>query len=303
MSGQAFLISVLFGATVFMIIAGIHRLRSYAIVVVEDGSKKKKRIKKGQKPGIDDKIQDAIYRSGIALDVMEAKILMVIAGVIIWLIASLLTGQWIIGLFLGIIGSPYLFFAVFHWLGRKQSRLLEMQFGHEVVALAAQMEAGVNLSQALRYVEENAQEPIKRIFVDIVANMDSGATLEDSLKAVSKRIDIEDWPDFVAACIIGTEAGGAELPEMLSRLSTTISDRILMRSHAKSLIMEAQMSKYVLSALPPVVFLFTLVTSKNSTTVLTKTTTGFILIGLSSVLWLLGNFTISKMVKKMEASV
>jgi tight adherence protein B len=296
------LVAGLFCLAIIAIIAGIYRHR-HADVLINGGIEVST---KREKPRwtLDAWITTRLLDAGFDLDLTEAKIILGICIVIVGAFIWILTGSLLVGMVAGAAGVPTSVNALAGYARTRRRHLLEEQFSHSLVALAAQMEAGMTVQGAFAYTEQVSPEPIKTIFKRITDEMSLGGSgLEQALRSVTKYINIEDWEAFVAACSIGSHAGGGELPVILANLSQAITERSLMRSHTHSLLMEALMSRYVLAALPPLVFLYEMVADRNSFVVLTQSSSGIVMLIVASALWVVGNFVISRMIKRMEVQI
>ena len=297
------MVALLFCLCVVAIVAGIYR-NKHRSVLISDEDTSPSVIQKKARLTLDEWLTGRMLDAGFDVDLHEAKIVLAILVVVVGILVWFLTGDILIGLATGVIGVPAAFNAIAGRAKIKHRHLLEEQFGHMLIALAAQLEAGSTVGGAFTYARDASPEPIRGILKRIVDEMSiGGSNLDEALRNVAKYIRIEDWDAFVAACSIGSRAGGGELPTILTNLAQAINERIIMRSHARSLLMEAAMSRYVLVALPPLVFLYQMVADKSSFATLTHSSVGIVMLVIASGLWLAGNFIIGKMIKRIELGI
>ena len=297
------MVALLFCLCVIAIVAGIHRNKHRGILI-SDEDIVSSTVQKKARWTLDEWLTSKMLDAGFDIGLHEAKIVLGIIVIVVGIIVWFLTGNILIGLATGVVGVPAAFNAIAGRARIKHNHLLEEQFGHMLIALAAQLEAGSTVGGAFTYARDASPEPIRSILKRIVDEMSiGGSSLDEALRDVAKYIRIEDWDAFIAACSIGSRAGGGELPTILTNLAQAINERIIMRSHARSLLMEAAMSRYVLVALPPLVFLYQMVADKSSFATLTRSSTGIIMLVIAFGLWVVGNFIIGKMIKKIEVGV
>ncbi|GIN05658.1 hypothetical protein Pve01_73160 [Planomonospora venezuelensis] len=133
--------------------------------------------------------------------------------------------------------------------------------------------------------------------VDPAVRVDTtGRTIEDALDGVGDRMESQDFNWVVMAVRIQREVGG-NLAELLTTVSDTLREREYLRRQVKVLSAEGRFSGYVLTALPPVMFVYMLLVRPDFVRPLYTTGMGFVMIGVACALLLMGQFVISRLTK------
>jgi tight adherence protein B len=111
------------------------------------------------------------------------------------------------------------------------------------------LRSGYGLTQALESVSNDAEEPARSEFAQVLVESRLGRDLSDSMRALAQRMDSKDLEWVVSAIDINRETGG-NLSEILNTVSGTIRERRRMARHVRTLTAEGRMSAQILTALP-----------------------------------------------------
>ena len=95
---------------------------------------------------------------------------------------------------------------------------------------------------------------------------------------------------------IQREVGG-NLAELLTTVSETLREREYLRRQVRVLSAEGRFSGYVLSALPPVMFVYMLFVRPDFVRPLYTTGMGFVMVGVAIALLAIGQFVMAKLTK------
>lgn len=207
------------------------------------------------------------------------------------LAAAGLLGGAILGLlgFLGPIG--YVRFKV----SRRRSKFYE-QLPEILLLMSGALKAGHSIQQAMAAVAEDAKPPASEEFRRTMAEIRLGATLDDALQALAKRVNFVDFDWTILAIQIQREVGG-NLAEILEIISETIRERDRLRREIKTLTAEGRISGLVLGILPLAMAAMLATTSPEYLKPLYTTTTGWMLIGVSGVLMGIGALWMKKIIR------
>ena len=115
--------------------------------------------------------------------------------------------------------------------------------------IAASLEAGGGISQALELVVAEADEPSATEFARVLAATRLGATLVDALRDMAERLDSRDLRYTVQAVAIQQRTGG-RLAEVLRIVAEFMRGRAEVRREIRALTAEGRLSAYVLGGLP-----------------------------------------------------
>lgn len=246
----ALLVSLCGGAAVFAIVAGLSRKKSTleslsAALDIET----RRRSSRGAE--LYDQLQRNLALAGWNFNVSELMWFVLLGGGLVSLL-------FIVAGHLGIFGVPCGFGIVvlmgYFFMRISQVRReakVERQLVQVLIMVTGLMgSSGATVDRALREAAARTPAPLGpelvRIAKGVEVNRDFGALLEEA----GTRLGSKEWGFFTKAVQL-QESRGGDLPKMLHKLSETITHRIRSRGEARSLLSEAQMSKYFLSAAVP----------------------------------------------------
>jgi tight adherence protein B len=178
----------------------------------------------------------------------------------------------------------------------KRLAAIEAQFPEALDFLARSVRAGNAFSIALELLAGEAGEPLKSEIVKVTREMALGAGLEDALLGLITRIPLLEVRMFVAAVLLQRETGG-NLSEVLSKLATSVRERLRLRGQVKAASGQGRLTAKVLTFLPIVTLLLLKVASPAYINNLTDDPVGRNLLGVAVVLQILGYLVMQQMIK------
>ena len=131
----------------------------------------------------------------------------------------------------------------------KRTALMEKQLVEALDLGARSLRAGHPLSGAFRLIAKEIGPPLNSVFAEIVDQESLGLRIQDSLAQAAGRSHSADMKIFATSVIIQLRSGG-NLAEMMERVAWVIRDRMRLNRRARVLTSEAQLSKWLLLALP-----------------------------------------------------
>jgi len=176
------------------------------------------------------------------------------AGVLSLLVGLLgLTLQGMIG---GLVGAFIGAFGLPRWLlgflvGRRQKKFLN-QFAEGIDMIVRGVKSGLPLTQCLRMIAQESQEPLKSEFQAFVDGQSMGVPLEINLQRMYERMPLPEVNFFNIVLLIQQKTGG-NLSETLSNLSTVLRSRKMLKEKVKALSSEARASAMIIGSLPFIV--------------------------------------------------
>jgi tight adherence protein B len=132
--------------------------------------------------------------------------------------------------------------------GRRQKRF-NGQLPETLALLSNGLKAGFSLPQALDSVARNSTPPVSEELSRVTREMSVGASLEQSLLNMVKRVASEDLDLIVTAILIHRSVGG-NLARVLDNISHTVRQRVLVKSQVAALTAQARASGWIISLLP-----------------------------------------------------
>ena len=133
--------------------------------------------------------------------------------------------------------------------------------------MAGSLTAGLSLAQSIDTIVNEGVEPIASEFRRVLVETRLGVSLETALEGVAERFDSKDFAWVVMAINIQRRVGG-NLAELLDTVAATIREREYMRRQVAALAAEGKLSAFVLGGLPPLFFIYLLLTKYDYVSVL-----------------------------------
>lgn len=213
-----------------------------------------------------------------------------------------------VGLFIGIAsGSPVLavlgtaaglslpFVAVVRSVSRRRSKF-ESQFPEVLDLLAAGLESGSSVAQALELVVAEAEDPAAAEFGRVLSATRLGVPIVDALRTMGERLGSRDLNWTVQAIVVQQRTGG-RLADVLRTVAEFMRAREEVRRELRALVAEGKLSAYILGALPFAVAIYLLIVNPDYLNPLFSTFPGIVMVAGASVLMLIGFFAMSRIIK------
>ncbi len=218
------------------------------------------------------------------------------ASVVLAVALTVLLGNVLVGMVSGALaGWLGMRLAVSVRIGRRRAAFGE-QLPDVLQLLAASLESGFSLSQALTAVVREETQPSAGEFSRALSETRIGATMEEALQRVADRMDCTDLRWTVMAIRIQREVGG-NLGEVLRNTMATMRERAQLRRHVRALSAEGRLSAYVLLALPLAIGTWMFMADWAYMRTLYTTGIGLLMLGVTVVLFTIGWFWMRKVIK------
>lgn len=169
------------------------------------------------------------------------------------------------------------------------------QFADVLDTMVSCFKSGYGFSRAIQVVADNFDDPWSTELNKVVTEMNFGATQEDALLSLAKRIPNPDVALFVTAVLIQKETGG-NLAELLSTLSHTIRERYKLLSKVNALSAQGKLSAIIVFCIPfGLAGVFTLIMPEMMANFV-HNPIGVVLIGFACVMQAIGGVVLKKIV-------
>jgi tight adherence protein B len=139
-------------------------------------------------------------------------------------------------------------------------------------------------------------DPVGAEFRRVGDQVRVGQGIEDSLWAVARRLNLQEFNFLVITLAIQRETGG-NLAETLENLDDMIRKRQQMKLKVKAMSSEAMATAMIIGSLPFVMTGILFLVSRKYILTLFQTDMGHILLGVGGVWMSIGFFVMSQMVK------
>jgi tight adherence protein B len=194
------------------------------------------------------------------------------------------------------LGVPYL---VREWvlrtLAARRNRFAE-QLPDALQVVASALRSGHSFAGALAVVVESGSEPMKSEMQQVVADEQLGIPIQQSIAVVAERMDNRDLEQLALVAELQREAGG-NAAEVVDRVAETVRERFDLKRLIKTLTMQGQMSRWIVSALPVAIILILRVENPHYLHPLLATTGGKVVFGLAAAWAVAGSFVIKRIVE------
>ncbi len=171
---------------------------------------------------------------------------------------------------------------------RFQAQLLD-----GILILSSSLKGGLSLLQAMEVLVEEMPAPISQEFGLVLRENKIGITLEESLKRLNERLNINELGFLVNSILVAKETGG-DLPKVLGRLTVSIRDSQKLRENIKTLTLQGRLQGIIMSVLPFIFLGGVLSFSHGHFDIMLQTDTGRMLLFIAAILQMLGIFLIRK---------
>jgi tight adherence protein B len=157
------------------------------------------------------------------------------------------------------------------------------------------VKAGLPLSDCIRIIASETQEPVKSEFRQIADSQAIGVSLPEAATKLFDRVPLAESNFFGIVVTIQQKAGGS-LSDALGNLSRVLRERRKMKAKIKAMSMEAKASAAIIASLPIAVMLLVWLTSPNYIELLWTTPTGRVML-MCSAMWMgVGVFVMRRMI-------
>ena len=177
---------------------------------------------------------------------------------------------------------------------RRLNRFLE-EFPNSLDIMVRSIKSGLPLTDALRLIATEGQEPVRSEFRRVVEAQQVGLSVPEACARMFTNIPLQEVNFFAIVIAIQSQAGG-NLSEALGNLSRVLRERRKMKAKISALSMEAKASAVIIGALPFIVAFLVYLTSPDYIMVLFQDARGHLILGLSAVWMSIGIFVMRNMV-------
>jgi tight adherence protein B len=172
----------------------------------------------------------------------------VVAFFVVPLLMLLITGN----IPLAVLSTVLTLFAprlLYRWLQKRRKYKFQEQLPDTMTMVASSLRAGASLQMAFEVIVQEQPPPISQELGLVVREQKLGVALEESLNAMGKRIELEDFSLVVSAIVIAKDVGG-NLSEILDRLANTLRAKAVMEGKIRALTSQGKLQGIVVGLLP-----------------------------------------------------
>ena len=177
---------------------------------------------------------------------------------------------------------------------RRMNKFLE-EFPNSLDVMVRSIKSGLPLTDALRLIAAESQEPVKSEFRRVVESQQMGLGVPEAVARMFNYIPLQEVNFFSIVIAIQAQAGG-NLSEALGNLSRVLRERRKMRAKVNALSMEAKASAAIIGALPFIVTILVYLTSPEYILILFTDPRGHLILGISGVWMTIGIVVMRNMI-------
>jgi tight adherence protein B len=218
----------------------------------------------------------------------------VAAFVLLPLVVWVLTRSAPIALAAGVAGAAFPRIA---WIVMRRRRRYKLvaQLPDGLSMMVGSLRAGSGLVQALNMVVQECAAPLSQELSLLLREQRLGLAIDESLRAMAKRLQMEEIDLFVSALTIAKEVGG-NLSETLDRLASTLRTKAAMEGKISALTSQGKLQGVVVGLLPLLLGSVLYVLDPEAMLPMFTTWYGWCVMAAVFVMLLLGAFFIRKIV-------
>ncbi len=131
----------------------------------------------------------------------------------------------------------------------KRINKFELQLVDGISLIANALKAGTSFTQAVEVMIKEMKPPLSHEFATLLKETRMGASIDQALENLGKRINSEELKIVVVSVNIARQAGG-NLSEILLHIGDTIRERERIKGKIDSLTAQGRLSGIVIGAMP-----------------------------------------------------
>lgn len=257
-------------------------------------SKNKKRDKSGN--NFFEKFGSVLYRELQAADVKmrpeEFITIWIVVALVPALLAAMFTGNSVLSIVLAVAGTVTPIVII---KSKQKSRVkkFDEQLSDALMICCSCLRSGLSFMQAMETISKDMDAPISTEFETCLKEVSMGASMDDALDNMGKRIKSKHLALMISAVLVQRQTGG-NLSQILETLSDTIRDRMKLKKQLKTATSSGKMSGTIVGAMPVILLgMFSLV-NYDFVKVLFTETRGHIALAIAAGLELMAFIAIKK---------
>ncbi|MCS7006284.1 MAG: VWA domain-containing protein [Thermoleophilia bacterium] len=237
------------------------------------------------------RFESDVELAGFRLSALALAGWTIVGGIAASLLAAvLLESFW--GLLVG-LAAPFVTRFLVSRRVRKTQEAFAEQLPDNLDVLAGALRTGHATMGALAVMVDSAAEPSRSEFRRVLQDEQLGVPLEDALMVMARRMQSPDAEQVAIVMGLQREAGG-NTAEVLDRVAETIRGRMELRRLVRVLTAQARISRWILTALPIVVFALLVVTGGDYLDPMLGSLAGRVALVVGAVMVILGSIWIKK---------
>ncbi len=243
----------------------------------------------------------ARYRAGVSetaeaawLRVTPEQVLAMslLSGFAVALAVACLSSFWLLAVLAGLIGLgiPSLFLRL---AKRRRDARFALQLVDALGNMSNSLKAGFSLPQSFEMISREMDPPIKQEFGLLTQEMRLGVPMDRALGNLLGRMPGQDLDLVVTSIDVSREVGG-NLTEVFGNIAGTIRERQRVEGKIRMLSAQGRLQGVIMTMLPVFIMLFLNMFYPDYIAPLFEERMGWLLLGISGVMLVIGGFVIFK---------
>ena len=262
---------------------------------VQDSLKDLEKKQQEQTKRVATTLKARLVQAGLSITITQFYLLSAAAGFFVFLLALLAGSGLLVSLgaaFIAGAGLPR--WVVGYLVKRRLNKFLE-EFPNSLDVMTRSIKSGLPLTDALRLIAAEGQEPVRTEFRRLVEAQQVGLSVPEACARMFTNIPLQEVNFFAIVIAIQSQAGG-NLSEALGNLSRVLRERRKMKAKVNALSMEAKASAAIIGALPFIVAFLVYLTSPDYIMILFQDPRGHLIMGVSAVWMTIGILVMRNMI-------
>ncbi|MGB3812804.1 MAG: type II secretion system F family protein [Shinella sp.] len=262
---------------------------------VQDSLKDLEKKQQEQTKRVATTLKAKLIQAGLSITPAKFYVFSAVFGLFAFVVALIAGMGLLVSLgvaFIAAAGLPRWF--VGFLIKRRLNKFLE-EFPNSLDVMVRSIKSGLPLTDALRLIAAEGQEPVKSEFRKVVESQQVGLSVPEACARMFTNMPLQEVNFFAIVIAIQSQAGG-NLSEALGNLSRVLRERRKMRAKVSALSMEAKASAAIIGALPFIVTLLVYLTSPDYIMVLFQDPRGHLILGISAVWMSIGILVMRNMI-------
>jgi tight adherence protein B len=202
------------------------------------------------------RIEDELARADIPMRPSEYVLVRLVLAGMGFLLGRYGFGYMHSGIIMAIVGfwTPPVFVRVHQ--NRRRSKFVK-QLADALMLLTNSLRSGYGFIKGLELVAKEMGDPISKELSRMLREVNLGATIEDGLLNLGRRVNSQDLDIVIGAYLVQKDVGG-NLTEIMEKVAETIRERLRIQGDVRVLTTQGKLSGLIVGLMPFVVFMLLL---------------------------------------------
>lgn len=199
------------------------------------------------------RLEEELARADLPIRPSEYILLRLVLAGVGYLIGRYFIGNLHSGIIVGVAG--FFIPAIFVRTHQNQRRAkFVKQLADALMLLTNSLRSGYGFVKGLELVAKEMGDPISKELNRMLREVNLGATLEDALLNLGRRVNSQDLDIVIGAYLVQKDVGG-NLTEIMEKVAETIRERLRIQGDIRVLTTQGKLSGLIVGLMPFAVFL------------------------------------------------